>query len=229
MKKMLFISVIINLVLVLFIFGKRRHHSKGTLEYANHLNDEKNTLLQHLSIHKGDVVFIGNSITERFPLNEMFGSIRLKNRGIANNQTRHVLDRIGAVARSQPEQIFIEIGLNDLAQKIPQNQILTNLKAIIDTIKYNSPVTLIYIESILPTNGPNKYLMPAIVHLNGALKSFCRHNRTVFIDMFKAFEVEHHMNNTLTTDGTHLNYDGYLQYKHILEKYLDSDILALKS
>lgn len=223
MKKALIISVSVNLLLVTSWAVKRIYYSipqTSATDYASIINAEKSSLYKDLPVDSDDIIFAGNSITERFPIAEMFCSLNIKNRGIGSNLTSHLLKRIGTIAKGHPKKIFIEIGINDLAQKIPQKDILNNFRAIIDTVKIYSPATLIYVQSLMPTTGPDKYLMPDIVKLNEALKIMCEEKHINLVDMFTPFEAGGQMNESLTTDGTHLNYAGYVKYKRVLDEHV---------
>lgn len=226
MKKALIISVALNLLIIIVLGAKRYYFSHSSNpdqnSYADIINNEKNRVLQQLPINKGDIVFVGTSITERFPINEMFGSIQVKNRGIGSNQTHHVLDRIAPIAKASPAKIFLEVGINDLANQVPEQRIMTNFRNIIDTIQKNSPATHIYIQTVLPTTGPDKVLMPGIIQLNKSLKEFCVTTGITLIDTYSSFERGNQMNKSLTTDGTHLNYEGYKKYMQVLRNYVGS-------
>lgn len=223
MKKALIISLSINLIIISGFVGKKiynRFAHTGNNAYADSVNTAKNDILGRLPISPGDIVFVGNSITERFPMNEMFGSVKVKNRGIGSNSTAHVLNRIGPIARAKPSKIFIEVGINDLAFKVPLQTILANFKSIVDTIRAYSPSTGIYIQSILPTTGPDHYLMPEIIDLNDELKSICEEMYVTLIDTYTPFVADRQMDTALTTDGTHLNYQGYKKYVDVLNAYV---------
>jgi len=224
MKKALMISVAFNLLLVLGWAGKRLYYSNSAPsnnDYASTINADKCSVLQKLPISNEDIVLIGNSITERFPANEMFQSLRIKNRGIGSNLTMHVLDRIGPIAAGHPGKIFIEVGINDLAQKVPLDTTLENFEKIIEVVRRVSPTTQLFIQSVMPTTGPDQHLMPDIIKLNNQLIILCKRHHVVLVDMFDPFEMGGHMNKDLTTDGTHLNYTGYLKYKAILDLYIE--------
>jgi lysophospholipase L1-like esterase len=223
MKKALIISVLLNLIIISGFVGKKIYNRlahTGTNAYADSVNTTKNDILQRLPIQEGDIVFVGNSITERFPMNEMFNSTRVKNRGIGSNSTAHVLSRTAPIAKAKPSKIFIEVGINDLAFNVPLQTIMINFRSIIDTIRAYSPGTGIYITTLLPTIGPDGHLMPEIIELNKELVSFCNAMYVTLVDTYTPFVDDKHMDTTLTTDGTHLNYDGYVKYAKALSGYV---------
>jgi len=100
----------------------------------------------------GRVVFLGNSITEYGDWKKLLNDTTVINRGIAADNTFGVLERLEDVIALQPKRLFIEIGINDIAQNIPTEIIVRNILSIVERVTMRSPVTKIYVLSILPTN-----------------------------------------------------------------------------
>jgi lysophospholipase L1-like esterase len=75
---------------------------------------------------------------------------------------------------SKPKKIFILVGINDLSASIPIELIVDNYNQIFSKIRNISPITKVYIQSLLPIN--NKYYKgiatnQTIKNLNAKLKS----------------------------------------------------------
>jgi hypothetical protein len=100
----------------------------------------------------GEIIFLGDSITDGCNWGEMFGDPKVKNRGISGDITQGILDRLGEVVESKPAKVFLMIGINDLAMGKSPKEIMDNIKRIVKSIRKTSPETLIYIESLLPVN-----------------------------------------------------------------------------
>lgn len=81
-----------------------------------------------------------------------FGKKRILNRGISGDITAGVLHRLDEVIRHQPKQIFILIGTNDLARKVPQREVVANIYQIVGRIVTGSPRTKVYVQSVFPVN-----------------------------------------------------------------------------
>src|SRR6185312_511847 len=67
---------------------------------------------------KGDIIFLGNSITDGAEWPELFNDIRVKNRGISGDITAGVIHRLDEITNRKPAKIFLLIGVNDLARNI---------------------------------------------------------------------------------------------------------------
>ena len=110
------------------------------------------TLFKSLPQTPGDILFVGNSITDGGEWPEQFSDLRVKNRGISGDISAGVLHRISEITSRHPAKVFLMIGTNDLARGISPDSLLRNLFFIADAFKTESPSTHLFIQSILPVN-----------------------------------------------------------------------------
>ncbi len=104
MRKLLYLSIALNLVLALFFvlwFSKPWHwhalkQSLGLAEKQAPSNyyQIKSEIFASLPITQEDIVFVGNSITDYAPLDELFKNISAKNRGIGGDDIGGITQRI---------------------------------------------------------------------------------------------------------------------------------------
>ena len=87
------------------------YHTEWT---ENHYKEKIKEFKEH-PLSMGDIVFIGNSITEGGKdWVAKLGIDNAKNRGISGNVKDGVLLRLGELIKYKPTSIFIMIGINDL-------------------------------------------------------------------------------------------------------------------
>lgn len=163
----------------------------------------------------GDIVFLGNSITEGGDdWGAKLGIPQVRNRGIAGDVTDGVLKRLDEITFFKPKAVFVLIGINDLFNGYYQKGIPSaayvgnNIIHILETIHRQSPRTKIYAQTILPT--AQVFMQEPITTVNAMI--LAREKKNVFevIDLHAAFVDERGlMKKELTTDGTHLNEKGY--------------------
>ncbi|WP_411031228.1 GH92 family glycosyl hydrolase [Spongiimicrobium sp. 3-5] len=172
---------------------------------------------------EGEIIFLGNSITDGAEWFELFQNPNIKNRGIGGDDTDGVLERLSEITSSNPKKLFIMIGTNDLAYGKTVDHINTNYVKIIERVQEQSPKTEIYIQSVLPvddglhTTRPNS----SILQINKFLKGLCREKGIIYIDLMPIFTDENgKLNKAHSIDGLHLNGKGYLDWKKELTKYL---------
>jgi lysophospholipase L1-like esterase len=226
MKKAFIISAIINISFIAFIAAKRYYYSHNSgpeqpLQRSSYdiWDEMRCSIFSGMPVDSSDIVFVGNSLTEGFPVTELFGR-HIKNRGIGGNRTIHVLNRIGNIVKAHPKKIFIEIGVNDFQSGISVDSVFKSYKAILSYIQIHSPFTRIYIQSLTPTCMEYVALLPSINSLNGQLKKYCVEHTMDFIDIYTPMLREDKMDSSLTSDGLHLNGKGYNIWHKSIVKYV---------
>src|SRR5690606_18724659 len=80
-----------------------------------------------LPIKHGEVIFLGNSISDGAEWSELFNSSNVINRGISGDKTSGILNRIDEIVRRKPSKVFLLIGTNDLEHKVSIKEILNNI------------------------------------------------------------------------------------------------------
>ncbi|WP_184174542.1 GDSL-type esterase/lipase family protein [Rhabdobacter roseus] len=183
-----------------------------------------------------DIVFLGNSLTFWADWSELLGSRRYKNRGIPGDTSFGVLARLDEVIRGRPTKVFLLIGINDLARRIPDSVIVQNYRRIVRALKAGTPSTQIYVQTLLPTNDAFGKLKghyhhePSIRYLNGALKEIAQQEQVGYIDLHPHFIDEAgKLKKEYTWDGVHLTLAGYTRWADLLYrgKYLKRRRLTL--
>lgn len=173
---------------------------------------------------KKDVVFLGNSITFWGAWGELLNSQYVKNRGIPGDMTFGVLDRLDEVISGKPAKVFILIGINDIARKVPDSVVLRNFRRIIESLKAGSPHTEIFFQTLLPVNGSFKklkahYQPGRIKIINEGLKKLAAEEQVGLIDLYAAFaDAEGNLPAPLTFDGVHLTKQGYDKWVALLKE-----------
>lgn len=185
------------------------------------------SLFRALPDKEQEIIFLGDSLIDGCNWSELFEDSRIINRGISGDTTQGILARLDEVTKSGPIKIFLMIGINDLGKgKLPE-EVLNNIKLIIKKIKEATPDTEIYCQSLLPVN-PEFTIFPEyitkteeIVHINKALSKSAHKMGYTFIDLFSQFSnKDSKLSPQYTNDGLHLNGEGYLVWKKVVERYL---------
>jgi lysophospholipase L1-like esterase len=198
-----------------------------TIQYAKEHHQKRLILFRSEPIVKGKIIFLGNSITEFGDWQKLLNDSTVINRGIAGDNTFGVLARLEDVINREPSKLFIKIGINDVSQNIPVEIIVKNISTIIKSVKAKSPMTKIYIHSILPTNDnvkneyPDAYNKNDIVNLiNRQLKKQAEKYNIIYIDINKIFSDKYGKLDIkyADSDGLHLNDFAYKTWIELLKK-----------
>ncbi len=184
----------------------------------------KKDIQKKLTIERGGIVFIGNSITAQGPWRELLGRADVYNRGIEGDMTRGLLERLPGVLAAEPAKLFVMIGINDLINH-SEEEVVGNYKEIIDLIRQQSPATSVYIQSILPVNNEVRQSgisNESVRRINESLRKLAQQNDLTFVDLNALLQdAQGKLKATFTSDGIHINGDAYLIWRDALLKYLD--------
>jgi lysophospholipase L1-like esterase len=202
------------------------------LQIKNHLDYpvfsyyywHKQSQFEILPSSESEIIMLGDSITDEGEWTELFRNLNIKNRGISGDTTIGILNRLHTIIASHPKQIFIMIGINDLLGNKNAQKVLDNYQIILQKLKENTPSTQVFIQSILPVNN-QVYLYwqdnNNIIKLNSGLQELAQKYNYQYIDLFSHFcDTENQLDVRYTKDGLHLNGQGYLVWKSVIERYV---------
>jgi lysophospholipase L1-like esterase len=165
------------------------------------------------------VVFLGDSITEAWRLNEYFVGRDFLNRGIGAQTIQMIARFPEDVVALHPRAVVILAGSNDIANGLPASQIEDNLTTLGDLAKAHGfkpafasilPVSD-YHKDADPRNEVTRTRLPAAIQLvNRWIQSHCQSEGLVYIDYYSAMvDQAGQMQVDLSDDGLHPNAKGY--------------------
>ena len=187
--------------------------------------------LNQVSVIEPDIIFIGDSIVEYYPLQELFGTAKtIVNRGIRGYQTGLLRDNLDAhLYGDAVDQIVLLIGTNDIGKDIPINEALDNLERVIQSIARDYPLSQIKLLSILPVNEGEKYKQTIYIRTNEKIREWNQAYETLasaymqvdFLPIYDSLtNSEGQLKSAYTTDGLHLSVAGYQALSDALKTYL---------
>lgn len=168
-----------------------------------------------------DIVFLGNSLTEQgSDWGKRLGWNGVKNRGISGDVTEGVLKRLDEITYVKPKAVFLLIGINDIFNTATKPEYVAgNILAIQKAIHKASPYTKLYVQTILPTTTAS--INKKIQQTNALLQKNASEKTYTILDTHELFADETGvMKNEYTTDGVHLNEEGYTIWVAYLKKQL---------
>lgn len=205
-------------------FVKLNKHKNKPYWYWENYQHWKVTksLYEILPNDSNKIIVVGNSITYGCEWTELFSNPKINNRGIGGDFTEGVLERLSEITESQPEKIFLQIGTNDLGLNMSISEI-TIYEEIIDNIIESTPNTSIYIQSVLPTDNRLYQSNDSIIALNEKLEALAVQKSAKYLNLFDGFlDADGNLDMELSYDGLHLNGEGYLMWKRLIEKEVNN-------
>ena len=176
--------------------------------------------LNCISIKDPDVLFLGDSIVEYFPLYELLKTPKtVINRGIRGYRSDLLLEYLDSLLFGQAvDKIFLLIGTNDIGKEIPQQETVKNVESIIQTIARNYPLAEICLLSVLPVNESPTYKKRVHLRSNRKIQSLnhvyqeltSAYMNVTFVNVYDSLLDEAgQLAEAFTTDGLHLTVAGY--------------------
>ena len=176
--------------------------------------------LNRISIKDPDVLFLGDSIVEYFPLYELLKTPKtVINRGIRGYRSDLLLENLDSLLFGQAvDKIFLLIGTNDIGKEIPQQETVKNVESIIQTIARNYPLAEICLLSVLPVNESPTYKKRVHLRSNRKIQSLnhvyqeltSAYMNVTFVNVYDSLLDEvGQLAEAFTTDGLHLTVAGY--------------------
>lgn len=174
----------------------------------------------------GEVVMLGNSITEFGEWKRLLKDSGVVNRGIAGDNTFGMLDRLPEVIALQPGKLFVEAGINDIGQGVPVGMIAGNIESIVQYVRVKSRGTKVYVVSVLPTNDRARDAYPDVAgkndivrELDDRLREGAKGYGYVYIDLAgRVTDAAGKLDERYAKpDGLHLNQAGYGVFVNLMK------------
>ena len=213
----------------IYRFGYRKGGADLFSLFATSAFEQKVNMFQALikNSKPGGTVFLGDSITQDYPLHEFYAQYHVYNRGIGGDQTTGVKKRLfESVYGLKPKKVILLIGTNDLVNedRLSNADIAENIvnihKEILD---HNIDCKVL---SILPVN-PKMDAYTVSVRKNqdiDAINEILKKALNVdFIDINQSFKNgDGNLENKYSIEGLHLSYLGYKKLTSLLLKELET-------
>ncbi len=169
-------------------------------------------------------VLLGDSITLWFPPDMLPGRKTWLNQAISGENSGGLVNRLYILDDNNIEAFFIMVGINDMLWGGKDDDLAYNVRSMINYLQERHPDAKIVVQSILPHGGESaswegrdklKYIPPSrIKAVNEDLELIAAELDAYYLDLFDLFaNGEGFMRPDLTTDGLHLNEDGYMVWR----------------
>ena len=124
-----------------------------------HLEMRRHYRLRNRYAQKGQILFVGSSLMENFPVNEFQQTLEKRhviyNRGIGGYVMQDLLESMDeCIFELEPSKVFINIGTNDISrQEYRLEKLLADYKEILVRIRERLPDCQIHVMAYYPINA----------------------------------------------------------------------------
>lgn len=202
--------------------------AKDMAPYHAHYYERFLQFMDEPAITSNDIVMLGNSLTENGgDWGKRLGKKHVVNRGIIGDEVMGVYRRLHQILPGHPSEMYLMIGINDVSHNLTADSIACLIRLTVDRIQRESPQTKLHLQSLLPINesfGRYKLLTgktDLVPQINTLLKELAAEKQIDYIDLFPLFTEQgtNVLRRELSTDGLHLNEQGYKIWAKALKKH----------
>jgi len=156
------------------------------------------------------VVMLGDSLTANAEWSELLRP-DIANRGISNDTTLGLLKRLDVSTPASTRQVFLMIGINDLAlYRNPPETVAANTRRIVERLKGRQ----VFVQSVLP--GRAAGLNRAVATVNRLNKAYCATGACAYVDLTPAVAPTGILDEDMSFDGRHLRGEGYRRWADLI-------------
>ncbi|MDY6902215.1 MAG: SGNH/GDSL hydrolase family protein [Cyanobacteriota bacterium] len=210
--------------------GKR--HKFDYQKWVNILKQEAEVVAEKKP--RNLTIMAGDSLSLWFPSELLPNNKTWLNQGISGEKTAGLLKRLNLFDKTTPESIFVMIGINDLIAGVNDETILENQRKTMTYLRKKHPKAQIVVQSILPHQGKEatwegKAKLLAIPNsrirnLNQQLRTIAAKEDVKYLNLYPLFaDKQGNLKSNFTTDGLHLNPNGYLVWSSALQLTANSE------
>lgn len=163
-------------------------------------------------------VLVGDSLSMWFPTQRLSNRQLWLNQGISGDTTSGILQRLSAFGQTRPDAVYVLAGINDLKRGAADGEVLGNLRQIMRKLRQRHPQARIVVQSLLPTREVG-ISNQRIQRINQRLQEITREEGSLYLDLYSQFsDWDGNLRPELTTDGLHLNPQGYATWQAVLQQ-----------
>ena len=209
-----------------------KNEQKQSQDYFKEYYDKKVAAFaaENANYAKGQNVFIGDSITDLYHLDEYYSDLdkATYNRGIGGDTTIGVLNRLDvSLYQIVPSTIVLMIGINDINSGYLEDDIIARYTNILDNIKSNLPSSKLFVMSILPMHDAMQGYIDLnknteiIISINSKIRLLAEERSYQYMDLFSLVKDEdNHLIKAYSDDGIHLNDAGFRVWTDLVKPVL---------
>ena len=203
------ISIAVSLFFLISYQKERRHQAQlaqQVQEYTRSKLEAYAAENEAYADYEMDVAFLGDSLTDGYPLDEFYPQFQVTNRGIGGDTTFTLQARLQtSVIDLKPKVIVLLIGGNNL------DTMFDNYEDILRTFQQQLPQTKVVLLSLTSMSGDWARKNELAALNNVKIQLLAQKYGYEFVDLFTPlFDLQTGMlHDAYTSDGAHLTREGY--------------------
>jgi len=212
--KLLLIFFIISISFGCTFFYKLGKINRGPIIATAY--DRKLSVFSSIPRTENDIIFIGHSLVNEYLLSDFLPEYKMINMGIGGDNISGVTNRLDVALQYNVKSILVQIGINDIYNKIPIDTICNRYETLIKAIKQKTNSPLI-VFNIFPTG--KKLANEKVEIVNAFLDTISQKYEFILVDVYSIFSKDGILNSDFGCgDATHFSGRGYLEWSKIIRE-----------
>ena len=184
--------------------------------------DAWNNCLEQLQLDT-DIVFFGDSITERSNFSNYFPDKSICNLGIGSDTILGMIERVDMIETVSPEKVFIMAGINSLRNNTLDKSV-SEYNKLMESLN-SKGFQEVFVFSVLPLSMEKSNSIgcskETIVAFNSSIKDIVAKYGFTFIDLHSKFiSSDGFIKQEYTTDGAHLTESAYDVWANEIQPFI---------
>ena len=168
---------------------------------------------------KADIVMAGDSITASGRWAELFPNASVLNRGVPGDRVGGLLARVDDILKAEPDKVFVMIGMNDIAARNTNPQILERYAALLDALSQGG--AQVFVQSVISCrdtqyNSCDDTMRAQVADLNSALAKMAAVKGATFIDLDSTISDANGVLERYSIDGIHPGSAGFEVWREMI-------------
>ncbi len=218
-KTVIILSLTANVFLAGFLARRYIKSETNKTAWNSMWDSSRFSVMQYIPVDSTSVVFVGTSITEGFPVTELYKRLNIANRGIGSTEAQHIAKRAFWLLSSRPKKLFVEMGINDLKLGKPCEFVWERYRAIADSAKHYG--TELFFTSILPTSMTHEKYNTEIRRCNEGIQQLATELGATYVNIYPLLAKDGKLDSRYTMDGLHLTGEAYMIWKSAIDSLVN--------
>ncbi|MDJ0641204.1 MAG: GDSL-type esterase/lipase family protein [Erythrobacter sp.] len=175
---------------------------------------------------KAQIVMAGDSITASGRWNELFPEASIINRGVPGDRVGGLLARVDDILKAEPSKVFVMVGINDVAARNTNAQILERYEALVDRLSEGG--AQVFVQSVITCRDTqyspcDEAMRSQIGELNTALAELAESKGARFVDIDSRFSDANGVLESFSIDGIHPGSAGFEEWRAMIAPHVEGE------
>ena len=207
-------------------YVRERLHAGGRVAAVHVASDQERRATFRLVPHvPGQILFLGDSLTQVGPWVDYFPGLPVQNRGVGGSTIRDGINLVhDGVLSGHPAQVFLQFDTNDFGAGVSVDGFLADYAELLDAVHTAAPDAAVVVQGCVPGHwAAGDTADPDLLRAaDGRLRALAIAHGATFVELFShlALNPQRGLPDDFTVDGIHLTPKAYAIWVDVIRPYV---------